>query len=162
MLYTQTDRDEALAMRRHRLWVVWAPTALLLLLAIGSFVYYRLNHNAQGWGVTGLITVLAGAYCIFLYGVYLRPALKYKRHLDYMLDGRKRVTEGILKEIGEAVQDRDGIDCYAVLLNVGEKNDPEDDRLFYLDAFKSLDGFAPGDRVALESNDRMIASAKKI
>lgn len=161
MLYTQADRDEVLAMRRRRLWVVWAPTALLMLLAIGSFVVYRLNHDETGWGITGLITILAGAYCIFLYGVYLRPVLKYKRHLDYMLDGRKRVTEGFVKEIGQTAQDRDGIDCYSVLLNVGEKNDPEDDRLFYLDAYKSLDGFQPGDRVTVESNDRMIASFTK-
>ncbi len=162
MLYTQNDRDEIMAMRRRRLWIVWAPTALLLLLAVGSFVFYRLNHNETGWGITGLITILAGAYCIFLYGVYLRPALKYKRHLDYMLDGRKRVTEGILKEIGDVVQDRDGIDCYSIMLNVGEKNEPEDDRQFYLDAFKSLDGFKPGDRVTVESNDRMIAAVTKI
>ena len=49
---------------------------------------------------------------------------KYKRHLDYMLDGRKRVTEGILKEIAGVMQDRDGIDCFSVLINVGEKDDP--------------------------------------
>ena len=162
MLYTQTDRDEVLAMRKRRMLVVWVPTALLLLLAIGSFVYFRLNHNETAWGITGMITILAGAYCIFFYGVYLRPVLKYKRHLDYMLDGRKRVTEGTLKEIGETVQDRDGIDCYSVLLNVGEKDDPEDDRQFYLDAYKSLDGFHPGDRVIVESNDRMIAGVAKV
>jgi len=56
------------------------------------------------------------------------------------------------------VQDRDGIDCYSVWLNVGEKNDPDDDRLFYLDAYKSMDGFQPGDKIRIESNDRMIAS----
>jgi hypothetical protein len=162
VLYAQTDRDEVMAVRKRRMLAVWAPTALLLLAAVGSFVWYRIRHDAGGWVVTGLITVLAGAYCIFFYGVSLRPVLKYKRHLDYMLDGRKRVTEGVLREIGETVQDRDGIDCYSVVLNVGTKNDPEDDRQFYLDAFKTLSGFMPGDRVALESNDRMIAGATKL
>ncbi|HPJ02997.1 MAG TPA: hypothetical protein PKU80_09180 [Candidatus Limiplasma sp.] len=161
MLYSQTDREQVTAMRKRRLLVVWIPTVLVLLLAIGSFIVYRLNHDQSGWVVTGLITILAGAYCIFFFGVYLRPVLKYKHHVDYMLDGRKRVTQGILKEIGETLQDREGIDCYMVMLNVGEKNDPEDDRLFYLDGFKALEGFQPGDRVTVETNDRMIASIAK-
>lgn len=162
MLYTQSDREEVRAARKRRMLVVWLPASLLLLLSVAAFIFYRLNHDTSGWVVSAVLTILGGAYVIFLYGVYLRPVLKYKRHLDYMLDGRKRVTTGILKEVDGAVQDRDGIDCYSVLINVGEKNDPEDDRLFYLDAFKSMGGFAPGDRVTLESNDRMIASVSKL
>ncbi|MBN1777363.1 MAG: hypothetical protein JW811_04500 [Clostridiales bacterium] len=162
MLYSQTDRDRVLHMRKRRMLAVWLPTALMLLLAVVVYVIYRLQHDVSGWIISALLTILGGSYCIFFYGVYLRPVLKYKRHLDYMLDGRKRVTEGILRDVGEAVQDMDGIDCYSVLLNVGEKNDPEDDRLFHLDAYKSMDGFQPGDRVVVESNDRMIASIKKV
>ena len=162
MLYSQTDRDQALAMRKRRLLVVWVPAVLLLLTAIGSFVWYRINHDESGWIVTGLITILAGAYFIFFYGVYLRPALKYKRHLDYMLDGRKRVTEGILKEVSEAALDHDGIDCYSVMINIGEKDDPEDDRLFYLDAYKSMSEYQAGDRIRVESNDRLIASITRV
>ena len=162
MLYSQSDRDEVIAKVKKRSMIVWAPAALMLLLAIAAFVIYRLRHDASGWIVSAILTILSGAYFIFFYGVYLGPMRKYKRHLDYMLDGRKRVTEGILKEIAEVMQDRDGIDCYSVLINVGEKDDPEDDRLFYLDAFKSMDGFQPGERVHIESNDRMIASVSKI
>ncbi len=161
MLYAETDRQEILSMRKRRMLFVWLPTAILFLVAVASFVYYRLNHDDGGWVVTGLITILSGAYAIFLYGVYLRPVLKYARHISYMLDGRKRVTTGIIKELSTTVLDRDGIDCYAVMLNVGQKDDPEDDRLFYLDTFKSMDGFQTGDTVTIESNDRMIASIQK-
>ena len=161
MLYSQTDKDQVQRMRMRRMLIVWLPTALLLLLSIVAFVIYRLAHDESGWIISALITIAGGSYCTFLYGVYLRPVLKYKRHIDYMLDGRKRETRGILKEIGETVLDRDGIDCYPILLNVGEKDDPEDDRLFYLDAFKSMNGFQPGDHVVMESNDRMIASVTK-
>ena len=161
MLYSQADRDTVLAIRQRRMLVVWIPTVLMLLLSIASFIGYRLQHNAGGWIVTGLLTILGGAYCIFFYGVYLRPMLKYKRHLDYMLDGLKRDITGTLKEVSDTAQDRDGIDCYTVMVNVGEKNDPEDDRLFYLDAYKSMAGFAVGDRIRVESNDRMIAGIYK-
>lgn len=161
MLYSESDRNEALAMRKRRMLVVWLPTALLLLLAVGMFVLYRMQHDVSGWIVSSVLTIAGGTYCIFLFGVYLRPVLKYKKHLDYMLDGRKRVTDGILKDITQAVQDRDGIDCYCVLINIGEKDDPEEDRLLYLDAYKSMAGFQVGDRIHVESNDRLISSISK-
>ena len=158
MLYSQTDRDAVLAMRTKRRLVVWIPTALILGLAIASFVWYRLQHDVNGWIPTGLLTIAGGAYCIFFYGVYLRPVKKYKQHLDYMLTGRMRTTEGVLKEIADVSIDHDGLDCFSVVLSVDNPDNPEDDRQFYLDAFKSLDGFQAGNRVRIESNDRMIAS----
>jgi hypothetical protein len=162
MLYSQSDRDEVITRVKKRSMIVWVPAAAMLALAIAAFVLYRLRHDESGWIVSAAFTILGGAYAVFFYGVYLRPMRKYKRHLDYMLDGRKRVTEGILKEVSETVQDRDGVDCRCVLMNVGDKDDPEDDRLFYLDAFKSMEDFQAGDRVRIESNDRMIAGILKI
>lgn len=162
MLYSQSDRDAVIAQVKKRSAVVWAPAALLLALAIAAFVFYRLRHNESGWIVSAIFTILGGGYTIFFYGVYLGPMRKYKKHVDYMLDGRKRVTEGILKEISQTVQDREGVDCYSVVINVGEKGDPEDDRQFYLDAYKSMADYQAGERVRIESNDRMIAGVNKI
>jgi hypothetical protein len=162
MLYSQSDRDQVNATLKKRAVAVWLPAALLLALAVAAFVWYRLRHDESGWIVSGLFTILGGAYAVFFYGVYLGPVRKYRKHLNYMFDGIKRETNGIFKEITETVADRDGIDCYSVWLNVGEKNDPDDDRLFYLDAYKSMAGFQPGDRIRIESNDRMIASIYKL
>ncbi len=157
MLYTQADRDAATAERTKRLLVVLIPTVILLLLAIASFVWFRLNRDTSGWIWTALITILAGAYFIFFYGVYLRPVSLYKRHVDYMLDGRKRETVGYLRSIDAETMDHDGLDCRAVTVNVGEKNAPEDDRSFYLDALKPVPELSVGTRVRVLSNDRMVA-----
>ena len=162
MLYSQADKDAAAAKVKQRALVVWIPTALLLVLSIVTFILYRINHDETGWGLSALFTILAGGYCIFFYGVYLGPMLKYKKHIFYMLEGRKSVTTGVLTDISENVLDKDGIDCYSIVINIGEKSDPEDDRLFYLDAYKSLDGFKLGDRIRIESNDRMIADVAKV
>ena len=162
MLYSQSDRDAVIAQVKKRSLIVWVPTAFLLALAVAAFVFYRLRHDEGGWIVSGILTILGGGYAVFFYGVYLGPMRKYKKHLDYMLDGRKRVTEGILREVSQTVQDREGIDCYSVMMNVGEKNDPEDDRQFYLDAYKTMSGYQAGDRIRIESNDRMIAGVTKI
>ena len=161
MLYSQADRDTVIAKVKQRSLVVWIPTAVLLALAILSFIGFRLRHDESGWIISALFTILGGGYCIFFYGVYLQPVRKYKKHLDYMLDGNKRETEGVLKEISDVVLDKEGLDCYSVMVNIGERDDPEDDRLFYLDVFKSISEFKIGDRVHIESNDRMIASIAK-
>jgi len=161
MLYSQAERDVIISKVKKRSALVWIPTAALLALSIASFVWFRLQHNTDDWFVTALLTILAGGYYIFFYGVYLGPLRKYKKHLDYMLDGRKRETVGTLTEISDTIMDKDGIDCYSVTLNIGDHNDPEDDRLFYLDAYKTLDGFKINDPVCIESNDRMIASVTK-
>jgi len=162
MLYSQSDRDAVAAALKKRRAAVWIPAILLLLLAVAAFVWYRLRHDESGWIVSGALTILGGAYAIFFHGVYLGPMRKYKKHVDYMLDGQKRVCEGILKDVASDVIDRDGVDCYTVEINVGEKNDPEDDRVFYLDQYKSMAGFTAGDRIRVESNDRMIAAVTKL
>jgi len=162
MLYSQADKDAAATKAHRRAWVVWLPTAAFVALAIATFILYRSRHDESGWILSALFTILGGGYCIFFYGVYLGPVLKYKKHIGYMLDGRRRATEGYLKEISDAVLDRDGVDCYSVIINIGEKDDPEDDRQFYLDAFKSMAGYHAGDHVRIQSNDRMIMGIEKV
>ncbi|MCE5343090.1 MAG: hypothetical protein LLF96_05810 [Eubacteriales bacterium] len=157
MFYTQTDREQVTAERTKRLIVVIVPAALLLLLAVASFVWFRLHRDTSGWFLTGLVTILGGSYFIFFQSVYLKPVSLYKRHVNYMLDGHKRNTAGYLKEIGTQVLDHEGLDCRTLTVNIGEKDAPEDDRLFYLDALKPVPTLALGTRVRVLSNDRMIA-----
>jgi len=49
-----------------------------------------------------------------------------------------------------------------MLVNVGERNDPEDDRLFYYDAYKPLPAMPIGTRVTVCSNDRLVASMESV
>jgi len=158
MLYTENDRTAVQAEQKKRRWLVIAPTALLLALAIASFVWFRLHRDEGGWVWTGLLTVVGGAYFLFFYEVYLRPITQYKRHIAYMLDGRKRETVGLLTVIDPNVLDRDGLDCVSFTVNTGSGMDPEDDRLFYLDALKGMPNIPIGTNVRVLSNDRMVAS----
>ena len=159
MLYTEADRSQATAERTKRRWIVVLPAVLLLLAAIASFVWFRLHRDVSGWIWTGLLTVAGGAYYLFFNGVYLHPVALYKKHVDYMLDGNKRETIGILKDITDEVLDHDGLDCRMITVNIGDKNASEDDRTYYLDARVSIPAqLKPGDRVHVLSNDRMVAA----
>ncbi|MDD3212701.1 MAG: hypothetical protein PHY64_03465 [Eubacteriales bacterium] len=158
MLYSQADREQAGKELGKRRWVVFLPTAVMLLLAIASFVIFRLHRDVGGWIWTALITVLGGVYCIFFYDVYLKPVKLYKTHIDYMLDGNKRETAGVLTGIGQDIIDHEGMDCRTLTINIGDKGAPEDDRSFYLDALKPVPTLQPGDNVRILSNNRMVAS----
>lgn len=73
-----------------------------------------------------------------------------------------RVTTGVFKSFSNDVSDRDGVQCHAMLINVGEKDEPEDDRLFYYDMHKPRPEIALGTHVTVRSNDRMVAAIEVI
>ena len=157
-MYTQEDWNDVLTMVKKRWLVTIIPAALVMAAAIAIFVYGRIQRSDTIWMITSALTVLGGGYFVFFYGVYVRPALIYRKHLTYMLAGRMRETTGVFKSFSEDVSDREGLECHAMMLNIGEKDDPEDDRLFYYDAYKPRPNFAIGERVTVKSNDKMVSS----
>lgn len=158
LMYSEQDWKEINALLKKRWLITLVPSGIALAAAIAIFVYGQLNRHEYLWMLTAFLTLLGGGYFLFFIGVYVRPALIYRRNLRYLLNGRKRVTTGIFKEFSEDVTDRDGMEVYAMLLNVGQKNDPEDDRLFYYDAYKPLPTLPIGSRVTVYSNDKLVSS----
>ena len=157
-MYSQQDWTEINQMIRKRWLLAIVPAVIVLISAVIIFVYGQLNRSDVLWMVTSFLTLLGGGYFLFMYGVSVRPARIYRRHLSYMLTGRKRVTTGVFKAFSEDVSDRDGLECHAMMINVGDKDDPEDDRLFYYDVYKARPEMALGTRVTVQSNDKMVSS----
>jgi len=156
-MYTQEDLHDISSMLRRRWRITVIPAVILAAVSIAVFVYGQLNRSDTLWKLTAFLSILGGGYFLFFYGVYVRPASIYRRHVIYMLQGRMRVTTGVFKSFSEDVSDRDGLQCHALMLNVGDKDDPEDDRLFYYDIHKPRPEMAIGDRVTVHSNDKMVA-----
>ena len=161
-MYSDKDLQEINALIKKRLLLTLVPALTILTIAVVIFVYGQLNRSEHLWMVTSALSLIGGCGLLFLYGVYLRPAFIYRRNLRFLLTGRKRVTTGIFKEISEDVFDRDGMEVFSMLINVGERNDPEDDRLFYYDAYKPLPAMPIGTRVTVTSNDRLVSSMEQI
>ena len=157
-MYTQEDWKDINTMLRKRWLITAVPAVLVLAAAIWVFVYGRMQRSDSIWRITSLLTLLGGGYFLFFYGVYVRPAALYRKHLTYMLQGRKRTTTGVYKFFSEDIYDRDGLECHSMLINIGEKNDPEDDRLFYYDAYKPAPAFEIGEKITVISNDKMVSS----
>ena len=156
-MYAQADRVEAQALLRRRWMVAVFPCAAVILAGIAIFVVCQQNRQDWGWFVACATTILGGGCFLFLYGVYVRPVRLYVKHIGYMLAGRKRETLGVLTDMSEVPIDKDGLDWYAMTVNVGEKDAREDDRLLYYDALKGKPEISLGTRVKILSNDKMIS-----
>ena len=161
LLYNETDRQSAQATRRKRRVLTLVPATLLLLGAVALFVAFRIRHDETGWVWSALITVAGGAYALFFYETYLRPASQYLRHINYMLGNRLRETQGVLAYVDQTPQTKDDLDFIPITINIGETADPKDDRLFYIDALKGLPPFAIGERITVFSNDGRVAGMER-
>ncbi len=161
-MYSQEDLAQVEAQLRKRRILTFLPPALLFAVGAAVFAVCQGHRQDWGWGFAAAATILGGWYGLFLYGVYLRPMKWYLRHVRYMLEGRKRETTGILTSIAESACDKEGLDWYALTVNVGEKNDPEEERLLYYDALKGRPELPLGARVTVLSNDKMIADIRRV
>jgi len=159
-MYSQSDRKQAHALLCKRRLVTFLPSGTVIAGAIIAFWICQAHRMDWGWVFACASSMIAGAYVVFIYGVYLQPMRLYCRHVDYMLEGHKRETTGILTEVADQVTDKDGLDCFAMIINIGTQNNPEDDRLFYYDALKGTPLFPLGTRVTVLSNDKMVAELR--
>lgn len=158
MNYQQSELTEARKELKKRRTLVYIPVGLLIGCAIAAFILCRQARMESGWLIVSGFVVAAGAVFIFFYDVYIKPVKLYARHIDTMLNGRLRETAGVIKEISPDLCDKDGLRCYTVWLNVGDKGLEEDDRLFYLVSHKPIPNIAVGTKVTVMSNDKMISS----
>ena len=156
-MYSPNDLAQIDRMLKKRRILAIVPACLIVAAAIIVFVYGQLQRSDHLWKLTTALTILGVGYGLFFYGVGVRPVRIYRKHVQIMLEGRKRETTGVFKSFADAVSDRDGVQCHAVMLNVGAADDPEDDRLFYYDAQLPRPDVPLGAMVKILSNDKMIA-----
>ena len=160
-MYTRQEQQQAAKQAKQRLLTAFVPAAVVFVGAVVFFIIAQLNRDPDAWKLPAALTVAAGTYATFFYGVYAKPMLCYRNHINYMLDGRLRETTGYLIDFSENLSERNGIDCHAIMLNVGEKDDRDDDRLYYYDAKKLPLPFEKGTKVTVTSNDMLVAAIRK-
>jgi len=160
-MYTRQEQQQAAQQTRQRLMVTVIPAAVVFVIAVVLFVIGRLNRSEGMWKLTAALTLAAGVYATFFAGVYVKPMRDYRNHINYMLDGRRRETTGYLIDFSENLSERNGVECHAIMINVGEKDEREDDRLFYYDVKKLPLPFEMGAKVTVTSNDMMVADIRE-
>ena len=102
--------------------------------------------------MTMAVTILLGGVLIFMWGLKIAPVVGYKRHLREIREGLCRTAAGSVTRFDGDVTFREGIECRAMIINIGETGDPKDERLFYWDAAKPAPGVKPGDKVEITAH----------
>lgn len=160
-MYTEQELLDVAKEKKRRIFITLIPTVLVFLIAVAIFVYGQITRSQTLWVITVLLTIISWGALLFLYGTWIKPARLYQRHIHYMLHGKQVITTGYLKEISDIISIQDSLPFYSILINVGEKDDPEDDRLFYYDAQKENIPFAIGTKITVSSNDRKISNIEE-
>lgn len=129
--YEQTDlenskKEKRAAIRRMLL----APLPFLAVAAAGFVL------RIEPLCTVGCI--LAGAVVIFLYDLFVKPALRYDAYLAEVHSGLTRQTGGALVRIGVDPVYEDGVNFFEIILNIYEDMDEEGERRFLLDANKQI------------------------
>ncbi len=150
-MYTSDDYQDIRQQKNKRLILFIVPAVLLLAGVVVSFIF-RIKY------LTMALTVVLGAYCIFCYELLVAPVAAYEKHIADALHGRTRSLTGAFKEIDSASVVRDGVRYYPLLLNVGDMDSPEDDRLFYYDCNLPLPDWKKGDLLTVTAHDKAMTA----
>lgn len=155
-MYQKSDWEENRQQLKRRVLALLIPMAVL----IAGIVISLLPNIRLQW-LTITLTIVGGAIAIFCYGLFISPVLSYGRHLKNVLEGRKRETTGLLVSFGSQSCFREGVEYYPMIINVGDKGDEADDRLFYFDVHKGMPPYKPGDMITVVSHDKAVADIRK-
>ena len=150
-MYTENDLNSAQQAVKRANLLMYIPAAVLFIGAILSFVV-RIK-----W-LTILLSILGGCWMVFTHQLCVIPRKGYMEHVRSALRVARKEAEGYYLRMEETPVERNNVMFYAFYINVGEKQDPEDDRLFYYDASRPLPGWKSGDRVLIRSYDKFVSS----
>jgi len=144
-VYSETDFTEINRQIRRGLSIAGGFAFVVLAIIVATLI-------VRWQWATMAVTILWGGLMIFFWGMKLTPPLAYKRHLKEIHEGLSRTTEGRVVSFDEETTFREGLDYFALTVNIGDQGDPEDDRLFYWDMQKPRPVLSAADRVEIVSH----------
>lgn len=137
---------------RRRLAILAITTGLMVALVTASLIWRDNTHvdnvrETPSQVFTIAVSALWGGFAIFFWDLKVAPYLHYRKFLRDIRTGLHRTVEGRLTRFDTQTTFRNGLGFYAVMVNIGRGDDPEDDRLLYWDASLPKPALHEGDRV---------------
>lgn len=160
----ETERNQR-AIRR--VLCVFAVLTLIAAAAVCASLIWRdasyMNNpnETPSQIITIAVTLVWGAIIIFFWSMKLSPRLSYRRYLREIHSGISRDVEGVIVALDEDTAFRDGLSFYRMVVNVGDLEAEEDERILYWDAQMGKPELAVGDRVAARAHGNDIIGLEK-
>jgi len=156
-LHTDDMRNQNDAKIKRILTVFGIGTLLALALIVAALLWRDATHmnnpnETPSQVIVIAVTLVWGAALIFFWSMKMSPLLSYRRYLKETRQGLSRTVEGIVTRFETDTTFRGGISFYAMVINTGEKNDPEDERLLYWDVRLDRPAASPGTRARIRAH----------
>jgi len=149
-LFPPSDLETIQAQLKKR-WIILLTVTALVGAVIIAAAFWR-NE-----ALTISMTIAMGAAFIFCFDLLLKPLHCYKKHLNNVMSGRRRVVTLPYMGISEDVNLVEGVRYRTLLcLDYDGKGRPYD-RMFYYDAEKAAPEFAPETQVTVVHHDLDVA-----
>lgn len=107
------------------------------------------------------VTLLWGVIIIFFWSMKMTPLMSYRRYLKECYQGLSRYEEGVITQVDQQTTFRDGLSFYGMILNVGDLDNPEDERLLYWDPQLGEPPVKEGDRVRVRAHGNDVIGIAK-
>ncbi|MCL1964153.1 MAG: hypothetical protein FWF69_03730 [Firmicutes bacterium] len=138
ILHTEDHERQNDAHINRMLTILGMGTLFALGLIAAALIWRDATHMNNPNETPSQIVVVAatlvwGSTLIFFWSMKLTPLFSYRRYLREIRQGLFREAEGVLVRFDRETTFRDGISFYAMIINTGERGDPEDERLLYWD-----------------------------
>lgn len=155
-MYQPEDYQENRHQLRARLLGVGILAAALLVMTGVSF-----GLRWPEWATT-LMSCALCVLLIFGYSMLISPVIAYGRHVNHALNGRTRKLTGTFQHMETAAVGREGVMFYPFVVNVGNPREPEDDRLFYMDANLPRPDWQEGEMLEITSYDNRVTAWARV
>lgn len=153
-MYTQQDYNEISTQWRQR----WTKLALLMIVPLAVLIWSLIVRMQS---LTVGMSILMGCAMLFYYGVSISPIGAYRKHMGELLHGRNREMEGVFKGFEHQYAVRDGVRFLPMMLNVGDPEEPKDDRLLYWDLNLPLPDWQEGEQLWVASFDKSVTDWRR-
>ncbi len=154
-LFTDDDKTALSRQMRRRLILMLIPCLVLL----GVAIYGMVIRDEM---LTNVFGILCGAVAIFVYDLFLRPLLCYRKHLNNVTSQRRRTVELPFCAISSNIDLVDGVNYRALTcMDVDGKGRPYE-RLFYYDAQKPLPDFQEGEMVRVTHHELEVSDIERV
>ena len=108
---------------------LWIPFGLIFIGILLLFLILRIPNT-----LTTILTIILFGAAIFVFDYYIMPQIKYQKHIDHALHGRKRNLNGYFVSMESIADKKEGVYFYPMMVYTDPDEQEDSLRLLYYDA----------------------------